>query len=164
MRYMLHKDNDEIEPDPFHIFLTGGAGVGKTFLINVLIECLKRILVFPGQNPDEEPSIAITASTGKAACNINGTTVHSAFGLPCHGTMKHSKTELKGKELQKLQLKYKHLKVLIVDEVSMIGRLTFDDLNKFLRQIKNNNSDFGGISVLLLGDLFQTSSKTKQYF
>ena len=38
MRYMLHKDNDEVEPDPFHIFLTGGAGVGETFLINVLIE------------------------------------------------------------------------------------------------------------------------------
>ena len=85
MRYMLHKDNDEVEPDPFHIFLTGGAGVGKTFLINVLIEYLKKTLVFPGQNPDEEPSIAITASTGKAACNINGTTLHSAFGLPCHG-------------------------------------------------------------------------------
>ena len=155
MRYMLHKDNDEIEPDPFHIFLTGGAGVGKTFLINVLIEYLKKILVFPGQNPDEEPSIAITASTGKAACNINGTTVHSAFGLPCHGPLKYAKTELKGQELQKLQLKYKHLKVLIVDEVSMIGRLTFDDLNKFLRQIKDNDSDFGGISVLLIGDLFQ---------
>ena len=37
----------------------------------------------------------------------------------------------------------------------MISRLTFDDLNKFLRQIKNNDSDFGGISVLLIGDLFQ---------
>ena len=103
----------------------------------------------------EEPSIAITASTGKAACNINGTTLHSAFGLPCHGPNRYVKTELKGPELQKFQLKYKHLKVLIVDEVSMIGRLTFDDLNKFLRQIKNNDSDFGGISVLLIGDLFQ---------
>ena len=67
MKYMLHKDNDEIEPDPFHIFLSGGAGVGKTFLVNVIIEYLKKTLLFPGQNSYEEPSISITASTGRAA-------------------------------------------------------------------------------------------------
>ena len=38
MKYMLHKENNDIEPDPFHIFLNGGAGVGKTFLVNVIIE------------------------------------------------------------------------------------------------------------------------------
>lgn len=145
-RYMLHKENDEVEPDPFHIFLSGGAGVGKTFLVNVIIEY---------QNSDEEPSIAITASTGKAACNINGTTVHSAFKLPRHGPNQRPKEKFKGKELQDLQRKYKNLKVLIIDEISMVGKLTFRDLNKFLRQIKNSNQDFGGVSVLLVGDLFQ---------
>ena len=85
---MLHKENDDIEPDPFHIFLSGDAGVGKTFLVNVIIEYLKKTLVFPGQNSDEEPSIAVTASTGKAACNINGTTVHTAFQLPLYGQIK----------------------------------------------------------------------------
>ena len=115
MKYMLHKENDEIEPDPFHIFLSRGAGVGKTFLVNVIIEYLKKILLFPGQNSDEEQSIAITASTGKAACNINGTTVHTAFQLPLYGPNKRPKRELKGKELQDLQYKYKHLKILIID-------------------------------------------------
>ena len=62
---------DEIETDPFHIFLSGGAGVGKTFLVNVISEYLKKTLVLPGQNSDEEPSIAVTASTEKPACNIN---------------------------------------------------------------------------------------------
>ena len=38
MRYQLNKENDEIEPDPFQIFLSGGAGVGKTYLVNVIIE------------------------------------------------------------------------------------------------------------------------------
>ena len=38
MKYMLHKENNDIEPDPFHIFLNGGAGVGKTYLINIIIE------------------------------------------------------------------------------------------------------------------------------
>ena len=155
-QYMLNKDNDEIEPDPFHIFLSGGAGVGKSFLVNVIIEYLKKTLMFPGQNSDEHPSIAITASTGKAACNINGTTLHSAFCLPLHGKNQYPKTELKGKQLQDLQVKYRYLRVLIVDEISMIGRLSFDDLNKFLRQIKDNDKeDFGGISVLFIGDFFQ---------
>jgi hypothetical protein len=155
-RYMLNRDNDDVQPEPFHIFLSGGAGVGKSFLVNVVIEYLNKILLFPGQNSDEQPSIAVTASTGKAACNINGTTLHSAFSLPLHGMNHIPKTELKGKELQTLQAKYKHLTVLIIDEVSMIGRLSFDDLNKFLRQIKDNDKeDFGGISVLLIGDFFQ---------
>lgn len=155
MKYMLHRENNELVPDPFYIFLSGGAGVGKTFLVNVITEYLKKTLIFPGQNPDNELSISITASTGKAACNINGTTLHSAFKLPIYGTNSVPKTELKGQELLNLQSKYKHLKVLIVDEISMIGKKTFDDLNKFLRQIKINNEDFGGVSILIIGDFFQ---------
>ena len=52
--YMLNRDNDDIEPDPFHAFLSGGAGVGKSFLVKVIIEYLRKVLVFPGQNPDEQ--------------------------------------------------------------------------------------------------------------
>ena len=73
-----------------------------------------------------------------------------------HGQNQYPKNKLQGKELQDLQAKYKYLKVLLIDEVSMIGRLSFDDLNKFLRQIKDNDKqDFGGVSVLLIGDFFQ---------
>ena len=158
MKYMFHKENDDIEPDPFHIFLNGGAAVGKTFLVDVIIEYLKKTLLFPGQNSDEQPSIAITASTGKAACNIIGTTVHTGFQPSLCSPNKRPKTELKGKELQDLQNKYKLLKVLIIDEISMAGKLTFRNLNEFLRQIKNNNLDFGGTSVLVLGDLFKLLS------
>ena len=77
----LSERNDQPMPEPFHIFLSGGAGVGKSFLVNLITEYLRRVLRYPGQNPDEEPSIAVTASTGKAATNINGTTLHSAFNL-----------------------------------------------------------------------------------
>ena len=45
--------------------------------------------------------------------------------------------------------------MLIINEVSLVGKLAFRDLNKFLRQISNNHLDFGGIPVLLVGDLFQ---------
>ena len=152
---MLNNDNNEPDPDPFYVFLSGGAGVGKTYLVSVLIEYLKRSLLFPGQNVDECPSVAVTASTGKAACNINGATLHSAFSLPIHGENFVPKTELKGKELTYFQAKYKFLKLLIIDEISMIGKLTFDDLNIFLQQIKGNKLDFGGVCVLVIGDFFQ---------
>ena len=152
---MLNNDNNEPDPDPFYVFLSGGAGVGKTYLVSVLIEYLKRSLLFPGQNVDECPSVAVTASTGKAACNINGATLHSSFSLPIHGENFVPKTELKGKELTYFQAKYKYLKLLIIDEISMIGKLTFDDLNIFLQQIKGNKLDFGGVCVLVIGDFFQ---------
>ena len=67
IKYMFHKENDEIEPDPFHIFLSGDAGVGKMFLVNVIIEYLKKPLVFPGQNSDEEPPILSIASRRKSS-------------------------------------------------------------------------------------------------
>ena len=51
-------------------------------------------------------------------------------------------------------MKYKHLKVLLIDEISMIGKETFEDLNKNLQKIMNCcNIDFGGVSILLIGDL-----------
>ena len=65
LKYMLRKGNNETEPDPFHIFLIGSAGVGKTFLVNIIIKYLKKRLLFLGQNSDEEPSIEITVSTCK---------------------------------------------------------------------------------------------------
>ena len=67
MGHMFYKQNDETEPDPFHIFLSGDAGVGKTFLVNVIIEYLKKPLVFPGQNSDEEPPILSIASRRKSS-------------------------------------------------------------------------------------------------
>ena len=63
------------------MFLSEGAGVGKTFLIKAITEYLKQVLRYPYQNLDQL-SVLVTASTGKAAAGINGITVHSAFYLP----------------------------------------------------------------------------------
>ena len=57
-------------PDAFHVFLSGGAGVGKSFLVKTVTEYLTRILKHHNQRLDQ-PSILVTASTGKAATNIN---------------------------------------------------------------------------------------------
>ena len=81
MQYAVYcKDNKEVPPKPFQIFLIGGAGIGKSFLIKAITEYLKRALRYPNQNL-HQPSVLLTASTGKAATDINGITLQSAFHL-----------------------------------------------------------------------------------
>ena len=89
MQYALHcklsEKNDELSPKPFQIFLSRGSDFGKSFLIKAITEYLKRVLRSriqpdPNQNLDQ-PSVVVTASTGKATTDINGITLHSAFHL-----------------------------------------------------------------------------------
>ena len=91
MQYALHcklaEINNKSPPKPFQIFLSGGAGVGKSFLIKAITEYLKRVLRYPNQNLDQ-PSVLVTASTGKVATDINGIALHSAFQLPLKSGLK----------------------------------------------------------------------------
>ena len=147
--------NNELPPEIFYIFLSGGAGVGKSFLVNAITEYLKRILRYPNQTLDE-PSVLVTASTGKAATNINGTTLHSAFHLPIKtGNRLFEYRKPSDEVLHCMRNKYKYLKVLLIDEISMTGDETFNHLNKALQLIKKNSLPFGGVSLIAIGDFLQ---------
>ena len=91
MQYALHcklaEKNDELPLIPFQIFLSGGAGVGKSFLIKPITEQLKRVLRYPNHSLDQV-SVLVTASTGKATTGISGITLHSAFHLPVKSGLK----------------------------------------------------------------------------
>ena len=82
IKCMLNEWKDLDMSDPFNIFLSRGAGVGKSLLVNLITEYLKKTLKYAGRNCDDHPSVVVTVSIGKAATNINGTTLHSAFSLP----------------------------------------------------------------------------------
>jgi nucleoside-triphosphatase THEP1 len=70
--------------EPLRLFLSGGAGVGKSTVTNALYEALTRYLnSVPGENPDEVKVVKV-APTGKAAFNIKGNTLHSAFKIPAN--------------------------------------------------------------------------------
>ena len=121
IQYALHcklaEKNNELLPKSFQIFLSGGAGVGKSFSIKAITEHLKRVLRYPNQNLDQ-PSVLVTASTGKAATVINGITSHSAFHLPVKsGLTSYEYKKSSDETLHMLRKKYQYLKVLIIDEI-----------------------------------------------
>ncbi|KAJ8048640.1 hypothetical protein HOLleu_01031 [Holothuria leucospilota] len=70
--------------EPLHIFLTGGAGVGKSQVLKALYNALLRFYsTVPGNDPDDT-HIILMAPTGKAAYGIKGTTIHSALQIPAN--------------------------------------------------------------------------------
>ncbi|WP_179020875.1 helix-turn-helix domain-containing protein [Winogradskyella forsetii] len=135
-----------------NIFLTGKAGTGKTtFLHRLKQDSLKRMV--------------IVAPTGVAAINAKGVTIHSFFQLPfgpilpsdelgasSNFTRRFSKTKINI---------IKSLDLLIIDEISMVRADLLDGIDKTLRRYKNRNLVFGGIQLLMIGDLQQLSPVIK---
>ena len=135
------------------LFLSGGAGVGKSTVTNALYEALTRYLnSIPGENPDEVKVVKV-APTGKAAFNINGNTLHSAFKIPANRGFQYC--TLDADRLNTIRTQLRKLKVIFIDEVSMVGSGMFNFLNLRLQQIMASNKPFGGVSVIAVGDLFQ---------
>ena len=133
-----------------YAFLTGGAGVGKSVVIRALYQTLYRILK-DGENPDDK-IILLCAYMGFAAFNISGQTICSAFHKKMYkGTYNH----LSADELNTFRIKYRHLKVVIIDEISMVGNMTLSFIDTRLQQLTGSKAAFGGLSVIAVGDLYQ---------
>ena len=130
------------------IFFTGSAGTGKSVLMKSIITQLR------AKHLKEPDRVAVTASTGLAAVNIDGTTLHSFAGI---GLGKEPAPELvrKIRRNPKARQRWLRTRVLIVDEVSMIDGDLFDKLEHVARIIKNSGSPFGGIQLVVTGDFFQ---------
>ena len=142
-------------PLPFYIFLSGGGGVGKSHTVNAIYQSALRQLRLQGSNP-ELPTVILTASTGKAAVNIGGTTLHSAFSLRIKKRQEsHIYHKLSQSTLNTLRSKYLRLKIVIIDEISMVGGQTLSNLDMTLRDITEKDLPFGGLSILAVGDLLQ---------
>ncbi len=127
-----------------NVFVTGPAGSGKTHLINSYIEYLKKHDIDPG----------ITASTGIAATHMGGMTIHSWAGIGVKNSLDES--EMEDLALRPyLSKRFEKVKVLIIDEVSMLHHFRLDLIDQVLRAMKQSNDPFGGIQVVLCGDFFQ---------
>jgi len=130
------------------VFFTGSAGTGKSVLMRAIIADLRKKFV---REPDR---VAVTASTGLAACNIGGVTLHSFGGI---GLGKEDVPTLvkKIKRNQKAKNRWIRTKILIIDEISMVDGDLFDKLEGIARSIRNNGRPFGGIQLVITGDFFQ---------
>ena len=127
-----------------NVFLTGSAGAGKTHVLNQYIKYLKARKV----------PVAVTASTGIAATHMNGMTIHSWSGIGIKNKITRSGlVALESKKYLKKNLD--KVKVLIVDEISMLHKDQLELVNTVLKHFKNSGEAFGGIQVVFSGDFFQ---------
>lgn len=145
------------------IFLTGKAGTGKTTLLRKIKETTAKKTV-------------IVAPTGVAAMNAKGVTINSLFQLPPGSffpgdvslaslragvvSIKNLLTELNYSRERKSLLT--ELELMIIDEVSMVRCDVIDAVDAILRMVRKNDAPFGGVQLLLIGDLFQLPPVTKR--
>ncbi|CAM6122355.1 unnamed protein product [Calypogeia fissa] len=169
-----------------NVFFTGAGGTGKSFLLKYIISALKKkfTLVHKAPRPGPIPgsiaycecfacSVAVTASTGIAALAIGGTTLHSVTGIGVPRRIR----DFSRMYQSRLITKWRNMKVLIIDEVSMISAEMFEYIEQTLSQLRtqgetvkffyeNSTSSevinlstellpFGGLQVILAGDFFQ---------
>ncbi|MDC9724283.1 MAG: helix-turn-helix domain-containing protein [Urechidicola sp.] len=141
-----------VENTDRNIFLTGKAGTGKTtFLHQIKNSSLKRLVV--------------VAPTGVAAINAKGVTIHSFFQMP-FGPIVPNAPQNNSNQFQRKFSKakidiIKSLDLLIIDEISMVRADLLDGIDQVLRKYKNRQKVFGGVQVLMIGDLKQLAPVIK---
>ena len=139
--YNLVKNHIESDDStPLHIIISGTAGTGKSYLIH----CLRLLL---------HDKVRVVAPTGVEAFNVDGNTLHSLLYLPTKGDFK----DLEGENLNRLQQSLAVMKYIIIDEMSMVGRKLFGQVDRRLRQVipQPCNQPLGGCSCLLFDDFGQ---------
>ena len=140
------------------IFLTGKAGTGKTTFLKYIRETTLKQTV-------------VAAPTGVAAINAGGVTLHSFFQLPfgpfiptTHNALNNHQNGITDQHSLFRNIRFfsskrkllTELELLIIDEISMVRADMLDAIDIILRQFRNNlHQPFGGVQVLLIGDLFQ---------
>ena len=142
---------DIIENTNTNIFLTGKAGTGKTtFLRRLKEESSKRIVV--------------VAPTGIAAINAEGVTIHSFFQLSFAPFIPDAQYKLKEQQYrfskQKIRV-IQSIDTLVIDEISMVRADLLDAVDNVLRRFRKNNLPFGGVQMVMIGDLGQLAPVAK---
>jgi len=128
-----------------NIFLTGRAGTGKTTFLHDLKERLPKRMI-------------VVAPTGVAAINAGGVTIHSFFQLP-FGPRVPGYTESEDRRSMRFSAQKRNiirsLDLLVIDEISMVRADLLDSIDERLRKFRRNNQPFGGVQLLMIGDMQQ---------
>ena len=138
---------DFVENTGRSIFLTGKAGTGKTTFLKTIVERSRKRPI-------------VVAPTGVAAINAGGVTIHSFFQLPFTPFVPGAKVESKldfGREKRKI---IASMDLLIIDEISMVRADLLDAIDSVLRRFRDHYQPFGGVQLLMIGDLQQLTPVT----
>ncbi len=124
------------------VFITGGAGVGKSFLVNKIVQATTH------------KNVGVCAMTGCAALLINGSTLHSYLGI---GLARDTPLQLANKVRKFITINQRlvTLQILLIDEVSMLNDELFEKISEFLQIVRKNKKPFGGVQMIFVGDPFQ---------
>ncbi|KAL0216638.1 hypothetical protein P9112_008822 [Eukaryota sp. TZLM1-RC] len=123
--------------------VSGGAGTGKSFVLRHLVHYLRQNL---------QDQVVVTASTGIAAVQISGLTIHSFAGI---GLGQEDATAMAKKMHRAAKTRWRECSVLVIDEISMLDSELFDKLEKVASIVRRNNRPFGGLQLILFGDFLQ---------
>ena len=143
-----------IKIEPLYLFITGGGGAGKSHLIKTIYHTAVKTFTHPPMNP-ELPTVLLMAPTGVAAINIDGTTINTALAIPKEaGDIVPAMSDQRKSQLRLLLT---DLKLIIVNEISMVGNTTLLHIHQRLKEIFGTLSLqlFAGISIIAVGDLCQ---------
>ena len=152
---------------PYHLFLSGPGGVGKSYVIKMIhTDTVRYMRAIPGVHTNDLTAL-LTATTGVAAFNIEGMTVDSAFALydsMAQGRSKRAKAQestyipLSADSRNTMRNSMDNLFVVIIDEISMLSADILYKIHMRLQEIMNvSNPDtrFGNVTIIAVGDLFQ---------
>lgn len=140
---------------PFYSFLSGGGGVGKSHLTKSIYQAALKYYNSRAGEDFHQVKILLLAPTGKAAYLINVNTVHSTLAIQASRSLRSYKP-LDSSRLNALRCKLGGVNLILLDEVSMVGNNIFTvQINNRLKDIKGSKEDFGGVSIIGIGDLFQ---------
>lgn len=129
-----------IEETTEHLYITGKAGTGKTTFLKYIVE-------------NTHKRIMVAASTGIAAINAGGVTLHSLLGIPL--AIHDPNSTIGGRFYPDKVAMFKMLDTLIIDEISMVRPDTLDYVDKKLRLYRMVDEPFGGVQIVMFGDLYQ---------
>lgn len=133
-----------LKKETCNVFLTGQPGAGKSYLTNQYIDWLL----------DNNQSFAVTASTGIAALNISGRTLHSFMAVRDDNELTDDDVNDIFESSKTLE-RYKETEVLIIDEISMVSAQLLNNLDQLARFARGNNTPFGGMRIVAVGDFYQ---------
>ena len=133
---------DFVENTGRSIFLTGKAGTGKTTFLKMVVEQSRKRPI-------------VVAPTGVAAINAGGVTIHSFFQLPFSPYVPGAKVESKFDFSREKRKIIASIDLLIIDEISMVRADLLDAIDAVLRRFRDHMQPFGGVQLLMIGDLAQ---------